>query len=147
LTLANTGGSALTLGASAVYRPTLFGTGPSDISLLRMSAGGAVINSAALLTLDLSGISTTQRDTLRAAGMRDYMVLTTAAPITGGGFSAANFSTIDPAGRFAVGEWSLGTGTANSVVVHFQPVPEPACVTAVCAAGLGAAAWVRRRRG
>jgi autotransporter-associated beta strand protein len=63
-----------------------------------------------------------------------------------GTYSTPNVTfKINPA-QFAGGEkFSLSAGSGN-LVLTFTPVPEPAFVTVIFAAGLGGAAWLRRSR-
>jgi len=55
-------------------------------------------------------------------------------------FSFANFA------NSSAFTFSLTGNTGGAVLLNFTPVPEPATVLAIGAAGLGLAGWFRRRR-
>jgi hypothetical protein len=63
-----------------------------------------------------------------------------------GGATSTGLATLAQS-HYAAGDFSLSR-SGNNLVLSFTPVPvpEPACVTATFAAGLGGAAWLRRRR-
>lgn len=117
------------------YRVVLFG--PENEQSGRLSvAGGVTLTGAASLELDLNGQTVAG---LRAGGPRTYTILT-AGSVTGT-FAAPNFT----AQGFASSEWAVSYPGGNAVVLTFTPVPEPAAVLALAAAGLGAAGLCRRR--
>jgi fibronectin-binding autotransporter adhesin len=144
LTLNN---ASLGLLISGTYAAQLYGTGPTDISLISATGGGVEIISGALLTLDLSALSSAQVDSLRASvgvgNSRTYTVIQ--ATITGS-FGAGNFS-IANLGSFDSREWSYVTNPASGTEqVRFTPVSEPGLVLLAGSVVLAAAACLGRRR-
>ncbi len=121
LTLTN----GLTMADDSNYAVTLFGTGPSAISMLAVT-GDAEIATAASLRLDLSALSAVDVAALRAdigeGNSRSYTVLTTTGTIFGGGFDEANFMISDY-GSFLASEWKFEPLTnANTVEIALTPV-------------------------
>ncbi len=142
--------NGLTMANDSRYNVKLFGTGTADISRVNVTGATTTITTGADVRLDLSGLSVADVAVLRTDigefNTRTYTVLAATGSISGGGFNAANFSVSD-FGNFNHTQWNFGVQTSGSnVVLTFQPVPEPATVLAVGAAGLGLAGWVRRKR-
>ena len=50
------------------------------------------------------------------------------------------------ASGFTFGDYFTLSGSGSTLTLTFSPVPEPVCVTAILAAGLGGAGWLRRQR-
>ena len=142
LTIASRG---LTINDGGAFATTLFGTGPTDISLLDVT-GGTMISPNADITLDLSELSMIQADMLRSdVGVGNTRVYTVMSGRTGNNFSASNF-TITDLGSFQPSEWMFNTMPITGLVqINFSPVPEPTCVLAVCLAASAVVYRWRRR--
>lgn len=155
-TLSITGGSGLTMFSNSTLAVKLFGTGTTDISLVKVT-GAAVINTNKI-NLDLSTLDATKVSQLRTAVLqepgrtRSYRVMTASDSLTGIGFNSTGFSVTN-LGSFAAGEWSFGTfdrigdATASGIVtLNFTPVPEPHVILALGGVCAGIGAWRRGRR-
>lgn len=143
--------NGLAMANNSKYQVTLFGTGVNDISRVNVTGGSTVINTGADLELNLSALDAAQVQALRNAvgvgNSRDYTVLAATGIISGGGFTAGNFS-ITNLGSFTSSEWALvnGGGGGSNVVLRFTPVSEPAGLLAVAAVGVVGLAAARRLR-
>jgi hypothetical protein len=169
---------ALRVGNGARVDPTGgSGTGPATLTVgnttlqpggtyvwrLNSVEGGAfnqsLLGSAG--SLDLSGLSNTNRFTIRltsltaenaAGAVPDFNNGTgynwTLATYAGGitNFSADKFTinTDDFANGLGNGTFTIGKN-GNSLVISFVPVPEPPLLLGMAAAGLAGGAWLRRR--
>lgn len=143
------------------------GTGAADLLNLSGGSGALVLASGAKLNLSANGFGPTGATTytlanLNGSGMtfggitvgsgQTIAVFTSTGGNTGTvaidpafsgstlTFDLTGFTTLNSDDRFTLQR------SGNNLVLQFQPVPEPATVLAVGAAGLAAASWVRRRR-
>lgn len=137
LRIFSAGSGGLTMNVNSTLAVNLFGTGPTEMSLVTVQ-GNTLINTN-IITLDLGLVSSSQSqvDLLRASGARSYRVLTSTESLSGTGFNAAGF-TVTNLGLFSSSEWSFGAfdtvgdGIVNGIVtVNFSPVPEPESLLAV----------------
>jgi autotransporter-associated beta strand protein len=151
LTIDVTGGSNVTLAPNAVYDFFVAAPGPGGVAV---NSGGSSTGSntnrltvQGLLTVDPT---TTFRINGNAASFspnQQYSYLLGTATSLGAQlnvtdparFNTANFT------NFAGGTFSVQS-VGGSIFLNFAPIPEPAGLLLVCAAGAGAVTAVRRRR-
>jgi autotransporter-associated beta strand protein len=128
-------GSSLTIDGGR-YRVVLFGSG-NELASWVAAAGSVSLFNSPVLELDLDGQTVAG---LRAGGPKQYTILT-GSSVTPGGFAPPDFTALG----FDPSEWSVSYPNGNSAVLHFTPVPEPAAVLGLAAAGLGLAGLARRK--
>ena len=111
----------------------------------RLAVNGTVALNGATLNATRSGYTPGAADKL-------FVVLNDGTDAVGGTFGGlADGASFDLGGvtAYIYYQGDFGTGSltgGNDVVIAFTPVPEPATVLAVGAAGLGAITWLRRRK-
>jgi len=108
---------------------------------LDVSAGRVnirLLNDAALTDGSTYTVNLASGDTFQRNG---------AAATGGNAFTSANFNLTSGSGTWSFNNVSLAvSGTNLQLTFQVAPVPEPATVLAIGAAGLGLVTWVRRRR-
>ena len=127
------------------YRVRLFGTAAEQSSRVDSSGVVALNSSLARIELDL-GAETVAG--IRTGGAKSYTVLTGVGGggngVTGVFFNAPVSGPLDFSSLgFTPTEWAIQYNASN-VVLTFTPVPEPAAVLGIAAAGLALARLVRR---
>ena len=147
---AGTGGSAgdrrldvtgtIDMSGSSAFVAQLFAA--DQVSRVHATGNIGIHNNASsqvTMRVALAGVSV---DEFRAAGERQFVVLTTDGTI-GGSFALTDFTSAG----FQADEWTL-IQTSNQIVLDFvpAPVPEPATVGAIAGVALAAATGVRRLR-
>lgn len=111
--------------------------GSVNNTLLAITGGTTTIDAGTKFVIDGTGVSFTNNSNYSyriatGAGDQHLLNINDQALFSTTGFSAQAFSV---------------TGdVSGNIYLNFQPVPEPATVLAIGAAGLGAVSWVRRRR-
>ncbi len=156
LTLASTtlfGGSGAT-GATLATQLAVNGSGAitanSQVAVstntFNVDLAGGKFNIKLLNDLGLTQNASYTITLVTGAGGSGNFLRNGSAATGGNAFLASDFNLISGSGAWTFSGVSLTVNGSNNLVLQFTPVPEPATVLAVGAAGLAVAGWVRRRR-
>lgn len=128
--LGNVPASTLAVGSNTFNLANL--TGGNKINIVLLNDGNlTTISNPFTLTLVTGTANSFLRNGSAATGANAYL--------------ASDFNLISGSGTWVYGNTSLVV-SGNNLVLTFQPVPEPAAVLAIAAAGLAAVGWLRRRK-